>query len=54
MTTPKMTTYEVDLDKMALASIQQLQKRLEEPERPWEQLIISGHFIQRDSVKKIN
>ncbi|MCI5844283.1 MAG: LacI family DNA-binding transcriptional regulator [Oscillospiraceae bacterium] len=54
MTTPKMTTYEVNLDKMALASIQQLQQRLAEPERPWEQLIISGHFIQRDSVKKIN
>ncbi len=54
MTTPKMTTYEVNLDKMALSSIQQLQQRLAEPERPWEQLIISGHFIQRDSVKKIN
>ena len=54
MTTPKLTTYAVDLDKMAMASIEQLQQRLEQPSRPCEQRIISGHFIPRNSVRKIN
>ena len=54
MTTPKLTTYAVDLDKMAMASIEQLQQRLKQPSRPCEQRIISGHFIPRNSVRKIN
>ncbi len=49
----KITTYDVDTDGMAEASVQQIKKRIENPKSVCKVSIIGGKIIYRDSVRRI-
>lgn len=54
VTPVKITTYEVNQDKMAEISVNQICKRIRNPFKQREMGMISGNIIVRDSVKKLN
>lgn len=49
----EVTTYAVDMDGMAGASVAQLMERLADPGRPRELQIIPGHLREGDSVRSV-
>jgi len=50
---PALTTYAVDMDKIARAGLELLQERVAEPDRKPELRIIPGHLLEGESVKTI-
>lgn len=50
----KITTYEVNQDGMAKASVQQISERIADPFKPRDIRVVSGKTLLRDSVKKLN
>lgn len=50
---PTLTTYAVDMEGMAQASVKQLMDRLADPDRPPELRIVPGHLIEGESVRSI-
>ena len=48
-----ITTYEVDLDRMAKKSVKQIINRINNPLRKRDMQIINGNIIERDSVKTL-
>lgn len=54
ITPVKITTYEVNQDKMAEISVSQICERIRNPLKRREMSMVSGNIIVRDSVKKLN
>lgn len=53
ITPVKVTTYEVDQDRMAKESVKQICRRIRNPLRKRDMRMINGDIIERDSVKKL-
>lgn len=53
MSSVKITTYAVNQDGMASASVNQIRERIQNPSKPRDVKIISGEILFRESVKKI-
>lgn len=53
MSAVKITTYEVDQNKMASASVSQIRNRIQNPMHPTGLRIISGKILLRESVKSL-
>lgn len=54
LSSPKITTYAVDMDGMARASVKQLLARWAEPGREREFRVVTGYLRVKDSVRMIN
>jgi LacI family transcriptional regulator len=54
MSNIKITTYAVDQDGMAAASVKQIRRRISNPQKNRRVKIVSGEILIRDSVKEIS
>ena len=54
VTPVKITTYEVDQDRMAKESVEQICSRIKNPVRKRDVRMINGDILERESVKDIN
>lgn len=50
---PPLTTYAIDIEGMARASVGQLMDRLANPDHPPELRIVSGHLVEGESVRSM-
>ena len=54
MSNIKITTYAVDQDGMAAASVKQIRRRISNPQKNRRVKIVSGEILIRDSVNDIS
>lgn len=54
MAVPKLTTYAVDLDRMAKCSIEQLFQRMGNLDEEIRRMVVSGYLVERESVKAMS
>lgn len=53
LSSPTITTYAVDMDGMARASVEQLRARIADPERELEFRVVTGFLREKESVRRV-
>ncbi|MDQ0090293.1 LacI family transcriptional regulator [Paenibacillus anaericanus] len=54
LSTPQLTTVEVDIDQMARTAVKSIMEKVSNPNRQTGRILVQGKIIFRDSVRKLN
>ncbi len=50
---PALTTMELNIDYACECTVKLLRRRIEKPDKPFENILIYGNFIERSSVRQL-